>query len=159
MLDADGSDSNVQCKWAAHRARSLILTRFAGVKRGHARACLSRRTTRRVGRVQYDGDSDAPLMQSDSLLNEAKSRVEQRRVVLVPQDAEGTPDSIHDREPPPKCQAPWCRRCLQVRGQFEGAAVNSEQASVTVPASSGESILHQQGGVRRAGTQSRTWYG
>ena len=58
-------------------------------------------------------------MQVDVLrTKQGRSQVE-RRVVLVPQDAEGTAESIQDREPPQN-QAPLCRRCLQVRGQFEG---------------------------------------
>ena len=51
-------------------------------------------------RVQNDSDSDAPLMQRVSPFDEPRSRMVQRRVVLVPQDSEGTPESIQDREPP-----------------------------------------------------------
>ena len=59
--------------------------------------CVSRRTRRRVRRVQ-DSDNDTPAMQVDPLPH--MSQVGQRRVVLVPQDAGGTADSIQDRAPP-----------------------------------------------------------
>ena len=52
---------------------------------------LSRRKIRRLRSV-LDSDIDALVVQ------EGRSRVRQRRVVLVPQ--EGTPQSIQDREPP-----------------------------------------------------------
>ena len=92
--------------------------------------CLSRRTRRRVRRVQ-DSDSDSPLMQVDSVPNEqGTSRVGQRRVVLVPQDAEGTPQPILDREPPtPAPSAPVSTVPASSGAVRRMVLVNSQQKS------------------------------
>ena len=46
-----------------------------------------------------DSDSDKVPLQQVNLPNESRNRMWQRRVVLVPQDGEGTPRSIQDVEP------------------------------------------------------------
>ena len=90
--------------------------------------CLSRRTRRRVNRVQ-DSDNGTLVMQVDSLPHEhGMSQVGQRRVVLVPQDAGGTADSIQDREPPtPEPSAPVSTLPASSRAVRRLVLVNSQQ--------------------------------
>ena len=115
-LSRDDSDSQLGC---GSPPRSLGHSQ-PGLQVSHEVVHLwvsedrSRRTRRRVRRVQNDSDSDSPLMQRVSP-PEPRSRVGQRRVVLVPQDSEGTPSRSRTGNRPPKCQAPLCRRCLLVR--------------------------------------------
>ena len=60
---------------------------------------LAQRTRRRVCRSVQDSDSDEVPLQQVNLPNESRNRMWQRRVVLVPQDGEGTPRSIQGVEP------------------------------------------------------------
>ena len=60
---------------------------------------LSTRTRRRVRRRVRDSDSDAPLKQVDLHSGEeGRGQVGQRRVVLVPEESQGTPQSVQHRE-------------------------------------------------------------
>ena len=112
--------------------------------------CLSRRTRRRVRRVQ-DSDNDTPVMQVDPLPHEhGMSQVGQRRVVLVPQNAGGTADSIQDREPPtPEPSAPVSTLPASSGAVRRLVLVNSQQ---TEP--SGVAISEFASGVARGDQNS-----
>ena len=108
--------------------------------------CLSRRTRRRVRRVQ-DSDNDTPAMQVDPLPH--MSQVGQRRVVLVPQDAGGTADSIQDRAlPTPEPSAPVSTLPASSGAVRRLVLVNSQQ---TEP--SGVAISEFASGVARAASR------
>ena len=76
---------------------------------------LSRR--RRIARRVQDSDSDAPVVQVDFLPHE-QDKVGQRRVVSHKREAQPKRSITGSHQP--QNQATLCRRCLQVRGQFEG---------------------------------------
>ena len=121
-LTRDDSDSNVLS--CGSPPRSLGHSQ-PGLHVSHEVAHLlvsehrSRRTRRRVRRVLNDSDSDAPLVQPVSPPDKARSRG-QRRVVLVPQDSEGTPESIQDREPPTQVSSAAVSTLPASSEQFEG---------------------------------------
>ena len=102
----------------------------------------SSRSRRRVRRRVQDSDSDdAPLMQVDLHPGSDGRRVH-RRLVLVPQDSQGTPRSVQDREPPPStvqvsvpstipASSGTVRRLVLVQSQ----QMEPNSGSTTVPAS------------------------
>ena len=99
-------------------------------------------TRRRVRRRVRDSDSDdAPMMQVDlHSWEEGRGQVGQRRVMLVPEESQGTPQSVQDREPPstvPVTTFPsssgTVRRLVLVQSQQREPI----SGSTTVPASSG----------------------